>query len=104
MKNKKIIITVLIGCALLSSLSFAQIPNPLKEIKISGSVKLDNTTGIYTYEYSVFNPPVNKGKISRLEIDVAKPENSKELNSADIVFLVGINAQGKLLTSVLSLK
>ena len=93
MINRRVIFIVLIGIIFSTSLAFAQIPSPLKDVKVTGLVMLDSTTGIYTYNYSIFNPPINDGKIFHFEIDITKPLNSQELNSAVLVIRRGVKAQ-----------
>ncbi|HBO84351.1 MAG: hypothetical protein A2073_05785 [Deltaproteobacteria bacterium GWC2_42_11] len=97
MINKRVIFIVLIGIIFSTSLAFAQIPSPLKDVKVTGLVMLDSTTGIYTYNYSIFNPPINDGKIFHFEIDITKPLNSQELNSAGLVIRRGVKAQGGMI-------
>lgn len=97
MRQKRLSFIFLIGIILLASSSFAQIPSPLKDIRVTGTVTLDNTTGLYTYSYSIFNPPANDGKVFIFEIDIVKPLNSQELSSNGLVIQSGMNIQGKIL-------
>ncbi len=96
MVNKKIFFTLIISI-LLTSLSFAQIPSPLKDVKVSAAVTFDATTGIYTYSYSIYNPPVNDGKIRNLRIDITRPQQSQELSSKGFIIQRGIKADGSML-------
>lgn len=97
MKNKKILYTSLIIIILLTSLSFAQIPSPLKDVKVSATATLDTTTGIYTYNYSIYNPPINDGRIRNLRIDITRPQQSQELNSSGLIIQRWMKADGTIL-------
>jgi len=95
MKNRWIFSLMII--AFLTLTSFAHIPSPLKDVKVAAAVKLDSATGLYEYRYSIFNPPTNDGKIFIFQIDISKPLNGKELNSAGLVIQRGMNIQGKMM-------
>lgn len=98
MKNIKVFFITLIGIGMLASLAFAQIPSPLKDVKVSASVILDSTTGIYTYKYMVFNPLINNGQICELQIDISRPEQSQELSAQGLVVEEGVYG-GRMLTT-----
>ena len=92
MRNKRIIFTV-IGILILTRFALAQIPSPLKDVKVSSDVTLDKITGLYTYSYAVFNPPTNDGKISHFEIDITKSLDGQELNSTGLIIKRGIESR-----------
>ena len=96
MRNKRIIFTVM-GILILAPFALAQIPTPLKDVKVSSDVTLDKITGLYTYSYAVFNPPTNDGKISHFEIDITKSLDGQELNSTGLIIKRGMKARGGML-------
>lgn len=97
MMNKKVFFT-LIAVILPASISFAQVPSPLKDIKVSATATLDSTTGIYTYNYSIYNPPINDGQISSFDIDISKPTDGQKLNSAGLIIQRWVKADGAILS------
>lgn len=96
MINKKIFFILIINI-LLTSISFAQIPSPLKGVKVSATAILGTATGIYTYNYSIYNPPINDGKIRSFDIDISKPSGGQELNSAGLIIQRWVKADGTML-------
>ncbi|MBI3353477.1 MAG: hypothetical protein HY034_01090 [Nitrospirae bacterium] len=97
MYKKIFVIALMMGVILLTSLSFAQIPSPLKDVEVSTTATQDTTTGIYTYNYSIYNPPINDGKIWSFDIDISKPLGGQELNSKGLIIQRGIKADGSML-------
>ncbi len=97
MINKNIFFALIINI-LLNSISFAQAPSPLKDVKVLTTVTLDATTSIYTYSYSVYNPPINDGKISHFEIDISKPSGAYLLNSAGLIIHRWVKTDGTMFT------
>jgi len=97
MKSLKTFI-LLLGLIVLSSFSFAGSPPPsLKDVKVLATVGYDKSSDIYTYTYEVYNPPLNNEPIVFFQIDIAKPLDTQELDSENLVIIQGINVQGNML-------
>ncbi len=47
-------------------------PSPLRNIKIDSSVTMNNSTGLFNYRYSVFNPKTNVSEISAIDITITR--------------------------------
>jgi hypothetical protein len=48
------------------------IPSPLQGVTVSAKVNKDDRTGIFTYQYRVFNPVTNDGQIWHLDIELSR--------------------------------
>lgn len=83
---------------LMGSLSFAQVPSPLKEVDIAADIEFEPASGIYTYKYKIYNPPVNSENIARFEIDMAELPGSQTLKSDGLEIIRGEKADNTLLT------
>src|SRR5574337_992498 len=64
--------------------SGALIPSPLRGIVISAAV-LRESTGIFVYRYHVFNPPVNNGPVSHIQIDIVRKPDEAELSREGLI-------------------
>ncbi len=78
MLNRKSLTATAIFFVMFISTVFAEIPTPLLNVTVSAQVAMDSATGIYSYSYEVYNPPVNSGQIRSFDIDVTiGPQNAR---------------------------
>lgn len=60
-------------------------PQPLVGVLVSGTVKVNSTTKIYTYAYKITNPPTNSGDIYSIEIDLTQLPTEMVLSRTGLV-------------------
>ncbi len=60
------------------------IPSPLQGIVISAAVAKENS-GIFAYRYRVFNPPVNDGQVSDIQIEIGRKPAEAELSREGLI-------------------
>ncbi|MBI5887580.1 MAG: hypothetical protein HZB82_02550 [Deltaproteobacteria bacterium] len=81
---KKFLLAALMVIASASS-AIAYMPTPLKDVTVSANMSFDTVTGIYTYNYEIYNPPVNTNQIRHFEIDISKGQGDADLRSDGLV-------------------
>lgn len=65
--------------------SAGPIPAPLRGVIVSTTVSTDARTGIFTYQYRVFNPPTNDGQIFGIDIEINRGTGDAILPSEGLV-------------------
>lgn len=69
----------IVGCFLmvLTAPAVGQVPpRPLRDVQVRARVHLDESTGVYWYEYEVTNPASNELEISIVAIDISAPSQT----------------------------
>lgn len=85
MLNRKVFFAILIVIVMLTSVVYAQIPNPLKDVKVSTTVAFDPKTGIYSFSYEIYNPTINDGQIRSFEIDITGKTSDTTLSCEGLI-------------------
>ncbi len=86
MIKRYILLSLCIASLFISESAYAQItpPPPLKNVKIQARMTFDETTGVFSYYYTVTNPPENTLGISEVALDIAIPPDGASLSNLDL--------------------
>lgn len=88
MSKYRVIVFILI--LLCCDNAYALLPTPIKNVTVRSYAACDSGTGLYSYRYSIYNPPSN-GLIDIIQIDIRKPTSAIELSSEGLIVERGIN-------------
>ncbi|MBI5213593.1 MAG: hypothetical protein HY957_09555 [Nitrospirae bacterium] len=82
MIKRYILLSICISLLFIAGLAHAQItpPPPLQNVKIQAWMTFDETIGIFSYYYTVTNPPENTLGISEVALDIAVPPDGASLS------------------------
>jgi hypothetical protein len=61
------------------------IPSPLQGVTFSTTVSKDDSSGVFTYRYRVFNPAANEGQIWSIDIEVSRGPQDAVLSREGLV-------------------
>ncbi len=71
----------------------------LRAVNINTDVELRKDSKLYYYSYKIINPASNTGKIDNIQVDISKPSEGLELNTAGLVIEKGLDYEGKMITT-----
>jgi hypothetical protein len=83
--------SIFLSAILISTSVFAECdkhsPDPpvIKGVEVESNISVDDSTGIYSYNYTLKNGEESTGCLWKLEIDITKPDNSIDLTDEGLV-------------------